>query len=1095
MARAASAGATFPGLAGDAWRSLLLSSRAWGRLEEALDAGGRPCLFGLHGSLASLVAVLLAERRRGPLLLLVPGEEESRALAGDARRLSFEGAVLHVPADGEAARFEAAHRMAAPGPALIVASAAAAVDPLPTEEELARGEIRLSQGSDLGEEDLVAVLLEAGLEPESLVAREGAFARRGGIVDFFPAGRTLPLRVEFEDDRVADIRSFDPGSQLSVEVHREVACFLLPAAPVSRGGRLADRAPAGTLAILRDPAAFDQALRTHLARLDGAALENALASSEALRRLDAMPASRLRAPPGEGIDFGGQVVAPSGTTFDAAVETLLRVVRGKSLAGMGFESEAERDRFHSLLREAAERIPELARWLGRKPRGDPFLYAGGFHSPALGLALFNHGDLFAAPARPRRQGVQERPPGQPVDSFLSLKDGDYVVHVVHGIARYEGIARLRKGGAEQDHLVLRFRGDLLVHVPATKIDLVQKYVGGKGEAPELGRFGSGAFEKRKAVVRDAVRDLAAELLELQAMRARKPGIQHPKDSPWQHEFEAAFPYELTADQGKAIEEIKEDLESSRPMDRLICGDVGYGKTEVAMRAAFKVAMGNRQVAVLVPTTILAQQHLLTFRERMRDYPVAIEALSRFQTDSEHRRTLAGIASGAVDIVIGTHRLIQDDVKFKNLGLLVIDEEQRFGVVHKERLRRMRSDVDVLVMTATPIPRTLNQALLGIRDVSALSTPPSGRRGVVSAVVPFDEELIRRAVLKELDRGGQVYVVHNRVHSIEGFARRIRDLVPEARVIVGHGQMAERELESTMLQFIEGGADVLVATTIIESGLDIPKANTLIVDSAHLYGLAELHQLRGRVGREDAEAYAYFLLRPEDLPTEGAESRLRAIEEFSGLGAGFQIAMRDLEIRGAGNILGPEQSGHIATVGYELYCRLLKAAVDGLKGGSPAALEDAEMNVDFTAFIPGDYVADKRQRIGVYRELARCSSAEDFDRMVSGLRDRFGPPPAPVAEFILLSRIRSLLMAAEISRLDVLKGEGVLLTPRRFRRFVERMQVPPGVARILSDKTVLLPRREGFRSPGELLAFLEPVLGADLAGAGRPGPGCDPGPDW
>ena len=906
----------------------------------------------------------------------------------------------------------------------------------------------------------------------------GTFALKGDIVDVFPAGVPNPIRIEFDDDQVEDVRIFEAVSQLSIQKPESVEILLLPTEEAHGDSTVLDYLGPEWLIIARDPAELDVAQDRHLAVLSEDGVEHAKVCFADLAERTALTLTRLKLPPSEGHNLGCQIIAPSGSAFEDAVETLARASKGKRHLLLAHESESSLSRFRTSVGEESGKDRNAVYLQSHWPDQVVHLFERSFHSPLLQFGVINHGDLFLTKVRRQRTQMDEGVVSEAIESFLSLDEGDYVVHLAHGLARFEGIRCIDKGGAQQDHLVLRFRNDVLLHVPATKIDLVQKYVGGQGDAPDLSRLGSATWEKRKRAAQEAVADLAAELLELQAIRARKPGVSHGSDTPWQQEFEAAFPFQLTPDQARSVDAIKKDLESPRPMDRLICGDVGYGKTEVAMRAAFKVVMGNRQVAMLVPTTVLAQQHLATFRERMRDYPVVIEGLSRFQTKTEQKRILEELAQGSVDIVIGTHRLVQDDVTLKRLGLLIIDEEQRFGVVHKEKLRRLRAEVDVLVMTATPIPRTLNQALLGIRDISPLGQAPRGRREVHSEVVPYQEELVRTAILRELDRGGQAFFVHNKVHSIHRIANKVQELVPEARILVGHGQMPERTLERTMVSFLNQEADVLVATTIIEAGLDIPSANTIFVDEANNFGLADLHQLRGRVGRSSVQAYAYFLVRPGAHLSEIAEKRLLAIEEFHRLGAGFQIAMRDMEIRGAGNILGAQQSGHIAAVGYELYCRLLEAAVKRLKGEPAGMPQEVELNLDFTAFIPESYVPAKRERVEMYRMMARCESEGDFRRILGELSDRFGPPPQSVQEFVLLARIRGILEHHRIQRIEIIPNEGVVLRPRRLKKLLDAMAPGNLTVRILSGKDVLLARPQPFRSPRALLQLLQQVLGED-----------------
>ena len=580
-----------------------------------------------------------------------------------------------------------------------------------------------------------------------------------------------------------------------------------------------------------------------------------------------------------------------------------------------------------------------------------------------------------------------------------------MVHVGHGIARYRGLKLLEKNGQVEEHLELEFHGRTKLYVPTAKIGLVQKYVGGSKSRPTLAKLGGRIWGRQKQSVEEAVTDLAAEMLEVQAARASRPGIGFPADTEWQREFDASFPYHETADQLTTIEAIKHDMGLARPMDRLLCGDVGYGKTELAMRAAFKAVDAGYQVAVLVPTTLLCEQHQRTFTARMAEFPFEIAALSRFATRRQQAEIVQRLEAGEIDIVVGTHRLVQPDVRFHNLGLVIIDEEQRFGVEVKERLKALRQAVDVLTMTATPIPRTLHMGLLGLRDISNLETPPEDRLAVETRVGRFDADLVRHAVLRELNRGGQVFFVHNRVEDIEIVAQRLRQIVPEARLAVGHGQLAENDLEQVMLRFLDRRCDLLLATTIIESGLDIPNANTMFIDEADRYGLADLHQLRGRVGRYKHRAYCYLLVDPNKNISPSAARRLRAIEEFSDIGAGFAIAMRNLEIRGAGNILGTEQSGHIATVGYELYCELLEQAVCRLKHLPPPS--GVEVNVDLPGkgYIPRSYVPDMRLKIDVYRRLGRVSNALELADIRAELADRFGPPPPEVQHLVELAATR------------------------------------------------------------------------------------------
>jgi transcription-repair coupling factor (superfamily II helicase) len=684
------------------------------------------------------------------------------------------------------------------------------------------------------------------------------------------------------------------------------------------------------------------------------------------------------------------------------------------------------------------------------------------------LALVGHHELFHRfEIRRRTKRVIN---ARPVDSFLDLQVGDYVVHVAHGIAKFMGLRTMEKDGQTEEYLTLRFADNATLHVPAARINLIQKYVGGFSGAPRLSRLGSGVWDKQKEKVADAVMDMAAELIEVQAARSAEIGTAFPPDSEWQKEFEAEFPYTPTPDQLTSAEEIKQDMMKPRPMDRLLCGDVGYGKTELAMRAAFKACEIGKQVAVLVPTTVLAEQHYRSFRERMASYPFVIESISRLKTRRESSMILNDLAAGRVDIIIGTHRLLSTDVKFHDLGLVIIDEEQRFGVTHKERLKKLRIHVDVLTMTATPIPRTLHMSMLGLRDISSLSTAPQDRRAVVTEVMAYDKQRIRLAILRELQREGQVYYLHNRVQSILNAAEEIQQLVPEARILIAHGQMPEDEMEEAMLKFVRHEADILVCTTIIQSGLDIPNANTIIIDEAENLGLSELHQLRGRVGRWKHRAYCYLLI-PGDRPlTDRALQRLQAIEKYSHLGAGFKIAMRDLEIRGAGNVLGPEQSGYIATVGYELYCQLLEEAVHQLKHQKKITRPEAHVEIGVTGIIPKQYIPNDRQRIDVYRRITRCSSVENVSELLKDITDAFGDPPRQVILLFALTELRLLSGHFGIDKI-IRKDPDVIFHVQNAQRASFALTGAPGRLTVVDERTIYLRMPPTFMEADTLLLAL------------------------
>jgi len=595
--------------------------------------------------------------------------------------------------------------------------------------------------------------------------------------------------------------------------------------------------------------------------------------------------------------------------------------------------------------------------------------------------------------------------GSAIRSLETLKSGDYMVHVDYGICQYKGLVDLELNGQKTECLLLFFRDNDKLYVPIEHMKRVQRYSSEEGFVPVLSKLGSKAWEETKARVKKAAKDMAGELVALYAQRKSQAGFRFSEDTQWQKELEASFMYQETPDQLRAIAEIKTDMESDKPMDRLLCGDVGYGKTEVALRAAFKAAMDNKQVAVLVPTTVLCEQHYQTFKERLADYPVKVEMLSRFRRPADIKEAVKAIGAGGVDIAIGTHRLLQKDVKFKNLGLLVVDEEQRFGVAHKEKIKQFCQNVDVLTMTATPIPRTLHMSLLGVRDISNIETPPKDRLAVVTEMMPWNEARIKEAILRELDRGGQVFFLHNRVQSIGAMTALLSRLLPSAEIAYAHGQMDERELESVMLAFTARRYDVLVATTIIESGLDMPNVNTIIINRADRFGLAQLYQLRGRVGRSSKRAYAYMLVPKGGKMTDIARKRLRIIEELSELGSGFQLALRDLEIRGAGNLLGREQNGHMLSVGFDMYCQLLEEAVRELKGLPAISQINVTIEIEGQAIIPADYVEEPNERINLYRRLNKAADLAGIERIAGELKDRFGQPPGPAQRLLTVARLR------------------------------------------------------------------------------------------
>jgi transcription-repair coupling factor (superfamily II helicase) len=972
---------------------------------------------------------------------------------------------------------------------VIVTSLPALLQPVPAPDALARATRTIRVGETIDPEEFVRWLVDQGFERVAAIGLPGEFCMHGGILDIFPHAEAEPIRIELFGDEIESIRRFEVESQRRIADLQTAALTVVrppggspsgedspsesPAGtpPVDDTAHLIDCLPAGSWIALVELAEMQEEGRHYLARLDNP--RGFFGVEATLKRCVARPTVTIAALAADGFDTSCHLRIQSVERFDVpaaeVIGELSKVVGRDERVQIVCHNEGEQKRLSELLAEtdlpATGRV-ELCQ--GNLLRGfrmaDERLIILSDHE------LFGRRDIRRAAPRAKQAAIESRA----IDSFLELSEGELVVHLTKGIARFRGMQVMTQGEQEEEHLVLEFRDSVRMFVPVSLIHLVQKYVGGGKSAPTLSKIGSGSWERKKQAVAESLADLASEMILLQAARDGKPGLVFPPDSHWLEEFEEAFPYTETVDQLAAIAAIKEDMQRPRPMDRLICGDVGYGKTEVAMRAAFKAIDSGRQVAVLVPTTVLAEQHFRTFRERMAEYPFRIEVLSRFRTKGEQKEVVAGLQQGTVDLIIGTHRLVQPDVKFQDLGLLIIDEEQRFGVEAKEMLKRLRLEVDVLTLSATPIPRTLHLSLLGIRDISNLQTPPHDRLAIETRICRFDRELIRQAIVRELNRGGQVYFVHNRVYNIETIADTLQAIVPEARIGIVHGQMGEHELEESMVAFVNGTLDVLVATTIIESGLDIPNANTMLIHQADKYGLADLHQLRGRVGRYKHRAYCYLLLEEGQSLTSTAAKRLKAIEEFSELGAGFKIAMRDLEIRGAGNILGTEQSGHIASVGYELYCQLLENAVRRQKNLPVQETQHVAVDLPVRAFLPGSYVPPGRQKIEIYRRFSRISTIEQLGEIEQELRDRFGPVPDPVRNLITLKELQLLAQHWQIDDIH-LEQSFAVFGYRNPVRIGELAAQTGKRLRIVDKRSAYLVLPQGEVDVPELLSTLKAVL--------------------
>lgn len=951
-----------------------------------------------------------------------------------------------------------------PKPCTIVTSIQALLQPVPTRKSLAASTRSLQVGDVLEIESLQSWLVENGFHATSAVELPGEFSRRGGILDIYAPEWEQPVRLEFWDEELESLRQFDVRTQRSIETLCRVELTSIES--YYRGeDHLASFLPPDSTVTIVEMADLDVQAREFLKReSDFRRCHQVREVIQSLTREGYLLLSALAA--GE-LQHDLKLAFESVERFSGDVDSIsLQVERigNDHQLVIVCPTQAEIQRMKEILQDTRATDRQRVRYeLGYLKQG--------FHWVSQKTVVLSVGELFQRTQLRRRQLRQK---GKPLDSFTQLKNGELVVHLAHGIGRYRGMELLEKEGYMEEHLVVEFHGNTRIFVPATRIDLVQKYIGGRKVRPALARIGGKTWQNQKKAAARAVEDMAAELVDLQATRMARPGITFQPDSIWQSEFDASFPYDETTDQLDSISDIKDDMQSTRPMDRLLCGDVGFGKTEVAMRAAFKAVDSGFQVAVLVPTTVLAEQHYQTFKSRMAQFPIDVARLSRFVSPSEQREAVAGIASGKTDIVIGTHRIASKDVRFQNLGLVIIDEEQRFGVEIKERLKNVSNNVDVLTLSATPIPRTLHMSLVGVRDISNLLTAPEERIPVETRVLRSQDEIIQAAIHREMNRGGQVYFVHNRVNDIEIVARRIRELVPEARVEIGHGQMKEADLERVMVGFINHEFDVLLATTIVESGLDIPNANTIFIDQADRYGLADLHQLRGRVGRYKHRAYCYLLVDQHKHITPDAARRLRAIEEYSEMGAGFAIAMRDLEIRGAGNLLGAQQSGHIATVGYEFYCSLLENAVRQIKKQPPKLGIDVEIELPVDAFLPEDYVTDIRAKIDFYRRLSRLDDFQQIHQLEEELIDRFGRLPQSVQQLLELAEIRLEATIWQITAIS-LEDRFLRLLYMDRQRIEQLSRKTNGEVRIVDHKSAYMTIPQGVSSDQSMISFVKSVL--------------------
>ncbi len=965
-------------------------------------------------ALPLLLAALHEELDR-PLVLLAPEDQDARDAAEGAAWFLGEERVAMLPSRGVhwgsgldpaphlvGERARALDILAAGG--LVVASAAALAEPMPP--VAARPEpIRLAIEQEISLEQLSESLALAGYERVERADERGQFAVRGGLVDVFPTTGREPLRVEFWGDVIEQMRVFSPFTQRAL--HPVEVAVVYPAAErrldLVQPTLLDEDQPIPIPTDLVPPVAAGPDLVWQVDEVRKVWEEEGLEPVTLKRaaQLDTLPA-------GQPFAFEAQRPALVARGLSEAENELGAFVRGGQRVVVAFPHVGEAMRQQNLLRRVQARILEDGEGLPREPE---LLFAvtparRGFVWRDLGLTLLPDTQVFRKrPPRERRIG------GRALQSFADLRSGDFIVHEDHGVGKLLGFETKEVAGVTRDYLFLGFRGDDRLYVPHEQLGKVSRYIGADNTMPALSKLGGKAWDNLKTRARESVRELAGELLALYAQRQQAPGVAYDLRHEYLERLEAEFPYRETPDQQAAIEAVKEDLEAPRPMDRLVCGDVGFGKTEVAIRAAFAVAVNGKQALMLAPTTILAEQHWHTFRDRYRDFPVRVEMVSRFRPPKEVKQVLADFQEGKVDVLIGTHRILSRDVIPKELGLVILDEEQRFGVAQKELLRSLRLEVDVLTLSATPIPRTLHMSLSGLRDISIIETPPEGRRPIRTTVSEFDEEIVKQALEREIERGGQAFYLHNRVDTIDEATEKLRQLVPSLRFLEAHGQMRERELEEKMHAFLRGDADVLVSTTIIESGLDIPQANTLIVERADQLGLSQLYQIRGRVGRSDVTAHAYLFYPDMSELSPEARARLATLADHTELGAGFAIAMRDLEIRGAGNLLGDEQSGHVAALGFELYVELLAEAVAELSGERRVAARPVRVDARVDAYVPPEYIASEALKIDLHRRLALSDSEDEVRELQAATVDRYGPLPEPVENLFLIQEAKLKLARA------------------------------------------------------------------------------------
>jgi transcription-repair coupling factor (superfamily II helicase) len=1093
---------------------------------------------GTWGSFARLLAAHISQTLHRPVLHVCPHIDDADRAFDDLKTFGAAGVELLAAWEGEeeladatdetrAERLRIVSMLCDPDRArlkdlVIAAPVQALCQPIPKPSALRESSLPLRFHASLDPEAVVEWLVKNSFERVDAVDLPGQFARRGGIIDIYaplaserigiredtrqqtvgagpracpnesgqPQGvaptdaqsairnpQSEAIRVEFFGDTVESIREVNLDTQRSTHEIESISIVAAACgAVVEQRELLTNILPEDTVVIFEEPGEVEEVAKVFLARLEstGRLYPWADLYSSAARFTQLHICRFATSTPEEFLKLDIKSIQQferKATSLwaghKAALEDLIQRARQGSKVFLYCESPAEVQRVTEIVKEIGGDTPHNF----QLPLG--YVHQG-FVVESLNAIVLSHHELFGQYALRRRERAARAT--APVDTLADLQPGDYVVHASYGIGKFLGTETIEENDGRAEYLTIEYADNARIQVSVQNIALVQKYIGTSPKRPTLSKVGSKRWQKQKEKVAQSVRDLAAELLDIQARRQAMGGIAYSADTNWQMEFEESFPYQETPDQISAAREIKADMQEPVAMDRLLCGDVGYGKTELAMRAAFKAIEGGKQVAVLVPTTVLSVQHARTFAERFADFPVTVEVLNRFKTGRQAKDIIARTREGNVDILIGTHRLLSGDVAFKDLGLLIIDEEQRFGVAHKERLKKMRVNVDILTMTATPIPRTLHMALLGLRDISSLATAPLDRRSIVTTVTAYNQELIRKAIGRELNRQGQVFFLHNRVQSIDKKAWEIQNLVKDAKIGIAHGQMAKRELEDAMVNFVLGDTDVLVCTTIIESGLDIPNANTIFINDADRFGLAEMHQLRGRVGRYKHRAYAYMLL-PNSRPVSPvAAKRLKAIEEYSHLGAGFRIALRDLEIRGAGNILGAEQSGHIQMVGYQMYCEMLADAVRAMKNEKVEPLPTTTIDLGFATYIPKNYIPIDRHRMDTYRKIAVSRTPADLQQIESELTDVYGPLPDEVRLLLEIAALRIAAVRWDI-RSIVVSGTDLVFSFKQDpgKKANALFADVRGSIRIPDPKTIHLRLAPAYFEPQTLIGLLRKIL--------------------